>query len=258
MGERNKSTEAIILSVKVSGENNRSVLLLSPEAGLFYATLYGGPKSRLRSLVQNFNTGKIWYYEDETKHSRKITDFEGKSFRLSFSSDIYKMMAANLAGELVIKTKAAGEPGKAFYLLNGFLDGMDRSSEEESRLGLLRFLWRYVSLSGLETELSFCADCGKNLFSEEGDCAFIEKYGSFVCPSCFSLHSRENGISRNYFLDRHALIYLSATTTLPPSKVRLMALPAPSAYKMKQFVYHAACDLLDVRLNTLDAAKGIL
>ncbi len=55
MGERNRRTKAIIISIRIQGESNRTVTVLSPDDGIFYATLYGGPKSRMRSLVQQFN-----------------------------------------------------------------------------------------------------------------------------------------------------------------------------------------------------------
>lgn len=247
--------KAVILNVKDSGENNRTVTLLSPQTGLFYATLFGGPKSRLRSLVQNFNTGNIWIYDDEVKKKCKITDFEGTSFHLSFSTDIYKIMAASLAAELVIKTKCAGENEKAFVLLTAFLDGLEATSGDEARLGTLRFLWRYLTLMGLERNVSECADCGAGLFTQTEDCAYIEKYGAFVCPECKGYHTGEN---ISCVMDRHGLVYLGAINSLPPGQVRRISLPADSAYKMKQFVYHVIGELLDIRLNTLEAAKGIL
>ena len=52
---RSSSTFATILALKQSGENNRSVTLLTPQDGIVYATLYGGPKSKFRSLVSPFN-----------------------------------------------------------------------------------------------------------------------------------------------------------------------------------------------------------
>ncbi|MBP5251004.1 MAG: DNA repair protein RecO [Treponema sp.] len=255
MGERNKSTKATVLSIKKSGENNRSVLFISPDEGLFYATLFGGPKSKLKSLIQNFYTGTLWLYEDEVKKTRKITDFDPSSSRMSFSSDIYKMMAANLAAELVIKTKCAGENEKAYILLNGFFDGLEASDYEEARLGTLRFLWRYISLLGIERNVSECCECSKNLFTTEGDSLYTERHSGFICPDCAKLYARKES---TLYLDRHALVYLSAINTLRPVEVRKIALPQNSAYKMKQFIYHIISTLDGIKLNTLDAAKGIL
>ena len=99
MGERNKSTKATVLSIKKSGENNRSVLFISPDEGLFYATLFGGPKSKLKSLIQNFYSGTLWLYEDEVKKTRKITDF---SFSLICLSDKKYFFEKNVEKHLTL------------------------------------------------------------------------------------------------------------------------------------------------------------
>jgi len=48
---RNYVSQGIVFSVKLLGENNSSVCFLTEDCGIVYATLYGGPKSKLRSLV---------------------------------------------------------------------------------------------------------------------------------------------------------------------------------------------------------------
>ena len=68
MSERNLCTEVLILTVKNQGENNRVICALSPELGIFYAILYGGPKSKLKSLVQPFYSGKMWLYDDTLRN----------------------------------------------------------------------------------------------------------------------------------------------------------------------------------------------
>ena len=60
--QRSFFTNAIILNLKPAGENNSTVTLLTPDKGIIYATLYGGPKSKLRSLVALWHAGKIWLY----------------------------------------------------------------------------------------------------------------------------------------------------------------------------------------------------
>ena len=65
--QRNTSTPAIILSLRPLGENNSSVTILTPTEGISYVTLYGGPKSKMKSLVSQFNSGNIWLYENAEK-----------------------------------------------------------------------------------------------------------------------------------------------------------------------------------------------
>ena len=54
---RNFQKEALILSVRNTGENNRIVSYLTKDEGILTSVLYGGPKSKLRSLVSTFNYG---------------------------------------------------------------------------------------------------------------------------------------------------------------------------------------------------------
>ena len=257
MGERNKSTEAIILSVHIQGENNRTVCALSPETGIFYCTLYGGPKSVLRSLVQPFNSGTIWLYENTARHSTKITDFDVKSCHLSFRTSLYKMWAANLASELIVKTKCAGENEKAFILFKALTDGMEATDENGARLGMLRFLWRYMGLSGLQPNVTQCVSCGENLIApgktDSGMALYNSSLHGFLCTDC--MNAREN---KNLIVDKDALTYLAAINTLTPGKVRSLVLSSESAWRLKQFLYELTEEACGCRLNTLESGAGIL
>src|SRR5574344_858246 len=105
---RNTSFESLILSTRPQGENNRSVCAFSSDDGIFYATLYGGPKSKLRALASPFNRGRMWLYRDEVRKTAKITDFDVQNFHPSFRENLYKSWAASLAAEVILKTKCAG------------------------------------------------------------------------------------------------------------------------------------------------------
>ena len=71
---RSLVTYATVLSIKPLGENNSSVCLLTRTEGVIYAVLYGGPKSRLKSLVSTWNTGTV--YLSFSKNNYKISDFD--------------------------------------------------------------------------------------------------------------------------------------------------------------------------------------
>ena len=91
MGERNLVVNATIIGIEKSGEQNRSVLAFSRENGIFYATLYGGAKSKMRSLVQIFNSGKLYLYHDKVRNFYKISDFDVESFHLNLrNQNIYE------------------------------------------------------------------------------------------------------------------------------------------------------------------------
>ena len=122
---RHTQEQALVLTSRLVGEDNRIITLLGPERGIFEAMLYGGRKSKLRSLVSPWHSGTIWLYHDQSKGSTKISDFDPVAFRPGLRESIYKNMAASLATELVIKTHAANEPHACWTLLCGLLDGME-------------------------------------------------------------------------------------------------------------------------------------
>ena len=227
MGERNKRTDAVIVSVREQGENNRSVCVFSPDEGIFYATLYGGAKSRYRALVQQFHSGIIYFYDDEVKKNRKLTDFDVKKQHTSLRTSLYKFWAANLAAELLIKTKCAGDNKSSFVLFNALIDGMDAVDEKEARLGMLRFLWRYLGLLGVQPDAGHCASCGgipgrTNIYSPG--------INGFLCPDCSLPLSKEDS---PILLTKEALDYLEAINNETPAFVRRIELDTQSEYSLK-------------------------
>lgn len=264
MGDRNKSTDAVILNLSRQGENNWTVTLLSPESGIFYATLYGGPKSRLRSSVQKFNMGQLFYYEDSQRKLKKISDFDARECPQTFRTDIYKMWAASLGAELVIKTSAAGDYRNAYTLLCAFLKGMDASDEKGARLGTLRFLWRYLRLLGVQPDTNYCVSCSSeiSLQNQDGSTGVLHYFPSmkgFLCGDCLSSYgqSKEN-MNQALSVSKKALEYLEAINTQTPGKVRAMTISANDAYDIKRLVYLLAEEAAGCRLKTLESGSLIL
>lgn len=259
MGDRNRETQGIIFSLKKQGEQNRLVSVLTPDQGIINCMLYGGPKSKLRSLVQPFNRGSLYLYTDNIKHSVKITDFDPKKIHLTLRENLYKSWAATLASEIVLKTKCAGDPQNAFILLSALLDGIDAVNEEEARLGMLRFLWRYLGLLGIQPDARECTSCGTSLLSRDNNIYYMENQNGFVCSDCIP-YSAENlrQSAENFKLDIHSITYLAAINELTPGKVRELILPAESAYKLKRLLYHLIEKSCGTKLETLESGSGIL
>ncbi len=252
---RSSSTFAIVLSLKPLGENNSSVTLLTLDDGIVYAVLYGGPKSRLRSLVSQWNSGKVWLYENPEKNQIKISDFEVKNFHESFSQNLYKLYAASLAAELAIKTRCAGSAQECFRLVSGFFDGMELCDEEQSRLGLIRFLWRYLELLGLQPQSHACGLCGKTFldrqFAPEAISYYNSMENSFICPYCAG---PENAIP----VKNTAVQYLSALTVLSPSNARKLSIDEETYGQIRQLVFFLIENSIDQKLNSIETGMGIL
>ena len=226
---RSYSTNAIVLNLKPSGENNSTVTLLTPDKGIIYATLYGGPKSKMKSLVAQWHSGKIWLYDNPEKKQTKISDMEVANYHPSFGQNLFKMYAASLAAEIAIKTKCSGSPEQCFKLISGFFDGMELCDEEQSRLGLIRFLWRYLALMGVQPEA-------------DSDEAFAPEAVSYY----------------NGNLSSQAVGYLSSISKLEPSKVRQLSVSKDTYCELKDFVFYLISSNIGTELNTIKTGIGIL
>ncbi|MBQ0002622.1 MAG: recombination protein O N-terminal domain-containing protein [Treponema sp.] len=264
---RNNQKEALILTVKPQGESNRLITYITKEDGICTSLLYGGPKSKLRSLVSPWNFGQIYLYNDESKNSSKITDFDVKKYHPSFRENLYKTMAANVATEIVITTKCGGSSQECFTLLNGFLDGLDLLSEEHSKSGLIRFLWRYLGLLGIQPQNFTCLKCDKAFFSgnlsqnaieyKSGGAFYSQSENGFICEDCFKLmydSSEKQFISK---ITSKAVVYLEATALLEPSVSRNMTLTINEIEQLKDFVF-SLITLGVGKIKSLQSGIGIL
>ena len=235
--------------------------MVSPLRGIFFATLYGGPKSKLRSLVQPFNSGLLYFYEDETRHFIKISDFDVKQSHFSFRTDIYKMMAANLAGEILIKTKCAGDYEKAFILFRAFLDGTEASSSEDSKSGLIRFLWRYLTLMGIQPDVNRCIECSLPISTETSKGGtYIRYLNGFVCSECLQTHIQNTKSNKGSALHikSSSLFYLNAVSSLKPQAVRSIPLAEESYNELKELLFLLIENAAGTFLHSLETARGII
>lgn len=262
---RSFSTDALVLSTRIIGEDNRIVTFLSPDRGVFDAILYGGRKSKLRSMVSTFHSGKGWFYNDESRHSIKITDFDPVSFRPSLRENLYKTCAASFASELVIKTQGASEPdeiSRLWMLVNGFLDGLDLSSDEDAHLGTLRFIWRFLELLGMQPDACGCDICGKSFLDEnnvsltKNNDSMLEYYDEarhgFLCNECAA------GLQNLQPVTSEGMRYLAALSSMSPSEVRKMPVHADTYQKMHDLLFSLIVSETGIRFRTLEAGEGIL
>lgn len=155
------TTCAVVLSVKASGENNSLVSFYTKDEGLLYATMYGGAKSRFKSLVSTWNSGILYLSQSNKQKFYKINDFDVKNYHLSFRENLLKMWSASLAAQILIKTKCAGERELCWSLFTGFIDGLELcTTDEQCEMGLIRFLWRFIGLLGVSPDEEMCKKSG--------------------------------------------------------------------------------------------------
>ena len=80
-----------------------------------------------------------------------------------------------------------GNNEQCWKLVSGFLDGLELATEEQGRLGLVRFLWRFLELLGVQPDSSYCGSCGKSFITEKhspADMAYYNRFDNdFICSS---------------------------------------------------------------------------
>jgi DNA repair protein RecO (recombination protein O) len=194
---RSLTYNALVLRVRPSGESNRDAYFLTAEEGILRATVFGGPKSRLRAQVSPFHRGTLWIYRDPVKDSRKVTDFDVRSWRPGIRELYERATAAGAVAETILAGHGGGGNWTgAFALAEGALDSLENADEAACRRVLVRFFWDWAELLGLRPELNRCASCDANRAAGAGASGkaceaaadgvlwYSQREGVMLCSSC--------------------------------------------------------------------------
>lgn len=245
---KNITTLGTVISLRPSGKNNSTATLFTQTEGIVYAVLYGGAKSKLKSLVSPWNTG-TFYFSITNTGSYKISDFDVSRYRMTFRENLLKFWCASLAAEIIIKTKSAGSPSKCWALVNGFLDGLELcQNDQQCTAGLIRFLWRYLTLLGIAPEPSLCCFCGEKI---SNGAFYNPTENGFSCPYCAQ---HKNPL----FINQNGIDYLHALSSLTPNEARQIPLKTESIPELKQLLYFLIENACGSQLETLKSGRGIL
>ena len=200
MPSRNLVYEALILRMRESPAGDRILTLMTAEAGLMDVFVFGGPKSKLRSLASPFASGRAFVYADPAKDFRKLSDFEVRDFYPALREELGRLWAAGLVAELLIKTSGGGGD---FPPCSSWAGTRSRPSTPKppgrSDYAVALFLWRLVALLGLAPDAGVCVSCGRELRSGLGGgsgpdgkpgcgraepCAYSFGAEGFLCETC--------------------------------------------------------------------------
>lgn len=251
--------EGIVLYVRNFGESNAIVTLLCRDWGILYATLYGGPRSRLRGKLSQWNSGVASLYCSHTGDMEKrvkVTDFAVENFHLSFRECIYKDFAASIAAELSIATKCAGNPIETYTLVKAFLDGLEVTDEGDAqKASLVRFLWRYLAVLGVQCNASACAICGG---STKAGAIYNTIQDGFVCLKCAREEGNESEARRGMHIEGEALSYLISVTNDKPSISRAMHIGKSALSSLKALTFMLVQNAVGHPLRSIKSGVGIL
>ena len=254
---RSFTYQALALRVKPSGESNREAWFLTAEEGIIRATVFGGPKSRLRARVAPFHEGKLWIYHDPVRDSRKVSDFDVQLYRTGIRELYERAMCAGAVAETILASKGGGFGGAETLNLAGtVLDALEVSdSAASSRLGIY-FLWRWAHVLGEKPDLSVCSACGKEAKQDEA-LWYINRKEALFCGNCMDRHrqSAQTADSQSPYsvrLGPGAINWLKAIESLSAQDILRVSLDNASQEQAKTFVKAALSGSLGQRLNTWD------
>ena len=150
---------ALILRVRPSGEANREAWMLTAEEGILRATVFGGPKSRLRAHVEPYHRGALWLYRNPVRDSRKISDFDVQSWKPGIRESYERSAAAAAIAETILAGHGGGGAWQdAFTLADASLEALEAADEDGAARVFIHFLWRWAEILGIRPELDESGD----------------------------------------------------------------------------------------------------
>lgn len=190
MTARNLVYEALALRARESPGGSRILTLMTAEAGLVDVFVFGGPKSKLRSLASPYASGRAFAYLDPVKDFQKLSDFEVRDSFPALRDELGRLWAAGCVAELLIKTSGGGgDYPQALELALGCLGALDTEPADSSTISLLLFIWLFVELLGIGPDPGACSSCGRELRPSLGG-GYSFALEGFLCPSCAARSER--------------------------------------------------------------------
>lgn len=231
---RNLAAEAVVLRAEEAGEGNRRLTIYAADAGIIWATAYGGMKGKLRGLATPFNHGRVYIYRDPVRNSVKVTDFDVRSYFPAFRESLVKFYTVSLWAEFLMRSRAGGageierlDPDRPagrnpaagavaqaaraaparpagsgqgengdplFRLFVDCLYALDGGAEELAPYLSVQFIWRAADLMGFGGPVDSCIACGSEI-GENGIHWYSVAEGGFLCAACSGGEGGERGFT---------------------------------------------------------------
>ncbi len=249
---RSSTHAALVLAVRPYGESNREAVFLTEDAGLVRATVFGGPKSKLRAYVAPFHSGEMFIYHDPVKNYRKITDFAVDAWRPGLRESLERSYAAAAIAETVIAGFGGGGSWpEAMALCRDTLDALDGADETGCRSSVVRFLWKWTELLGAAPDLECCIDCA--CFPPPDEVVWYSRSdGGIVCGRCAPRRDRAGSVE----LGPGARAWLRAVTGADAKTALRIGAASLPLRQAKEAALAAAAEAVGTRLKTWNLLGG--
>jgi DNA repair protein RecO (recombination protein O) len=225
---------AIVLRTRASGESNRDVWMLTAEEGILRATVFGGPKSKLRSHAAAFHSGTVWIYHDPVRDTRKLSDFDVLSWRPGLRELYERAMTADAIAETILVSHGGGGNWEtALALAEPVLDALETADEECCARIFMYFLWRWAGFLGIQPNPEHCGGCGA--VSADKPMLYSSADNSLYCPACIHGGAAEEHRATADFLqvDPGCRRWLLTASSLSPSALNRYTMDSKTFREVK-------------------------
>jgi len=243
---RNIKTDSIILRSRRIGELHKGLTCLTRSYGIIDAIAYGAGKgkSKLSGLVDPFSLLYLYLYFDPVKDNYKISEIEQKMIFPGIRLELKKFYIASFWAEIVLKSFSGGGESQSVYpLLAKSLVILNKADKDEQNLILIQFIWRYLEISGFQSDISNCSRCEK-IFSDTETAFFDERNNEIVCSGCRAqgdmLHFTTGGLK-----------YLKYSSKLDIERSMSIGLDSKSVGVLKRILIAMVQGIVEYPLNTL-------
>jgi len=251
---------ALVLRTRPSGESNNEVFLLTEEEGIIRATVFGGPKSKLRAFASPYNSGQVWIYRDKAKDYTgslsyaKLSDFDVRSWRPGLRELYERTMAAAAVSETILASHGGGgEWGTALQLAAETLDALENADDELSARLFVHFLWRWCAFLGIQPHIESCSGCAGE--RDDAPLWFDVREGAVLCANCAAMNSnlrfgeQQPGLLK---LNPGCRKWFSVTGELEPSLISRYSMDHKSFSEAKALVCSVLSGVLGKKLASWD------
>lgn len=249
MASRHLVTEAIILKVKPSGENNRIFSFISPQLGITYATAYGAAKikSRFCASIQPFTKLKLFLYKSPKADIYRLDDIAEPSPYDHLREDLKLLYLLSFYTDVLLRSFITPDESKSyFYLLTYSLELIEiKEMPLGARNSFLFFTVKYLFLGGYRFSLSGCRTCGKS----EGPQYFDPIKGGIFCPA----HTK----SRNYKLEESDIEVFKIFFEHSYKEIKEAVLPAYNFTALYRIINNFFDHIFERKIDSFKLLKGL-
>lgn len=240
--ERNISTQAIAVSSRVSGEQNRYIGLISPTLGFIDVLVYG---ARKKSKVPLFSSGTFFLYHNPIKKSYTLTDYSMEVDSSPLFESLEKSYTTSYLGEIFTKT-GLGQEKETYELLKEAFTALINSIANYKIIAI-QATWGLLELGGVASSLEYCPSCDKK-YEEKEILAFSTLYHSPCCQNCSDI--------KTLILPPGARKYLSYTHSMSFSESIKVQLSNNACLRIFRFMLEYAKHYAERPLKSL--SDGVL